>query len=158
MARCPPLGIASRALVARLVIAASSWAGSAIMGETSDDRFSAISIFSPSVRLNSRMIPDTSWFTSTRWGRSGCCLAKASSRRVSAAERGIEHTARQFVSLRVVDFKVTKQIGIADDNAQQVVEIVRHPAGETADGIHFLGPMQLLLQPRALELFPLLPC
>ena len=42
--------------------------------------------------------------------------------------------------------RVQRQFRVAEDDAEHVVEIVRHPAGQAADGLHLLGLDELLLQ------------
>ena len=40
----------------------------------------------------------------------------------------------------------SKQIGIADDRRQHIVEIMRHAAGELADRLHFLRLREIILE------------
>ena len=44
---------------------------------------------------------------------------------------------------------------VAENDAEHVVEIVRHAAGQPTDGLHLLGMEQLVVQPLALRLDPL---
>ena len=102
---------------------------------------------SPSVRPSSLTISDTSSLTSTRCGCSGCRRAKASSRRVRSAPR-IEAAERLPTSSRssgAIALLSSQQIEIADDDAEQIVEIMRHAAGQIADGLHLLRLAQLFL-------------
>ena len=41
---------------------------------------------------------------------------------------------------------VQEDVGIPDDRRQQIVEVVGDTAGETAEGVEFLGLPQLLLE------------
>ena len=45
---------------------------------------------------------------------------------------------------------VQHELGISADHQKQVVEIVGHPAGQSAIGIHFLCLLQFRLQPASL--------
>ena len=47
----------------------------------------------------------------------------------------------------LVQFRGRQQRGVAVNDGENVVEIVRDAAGELADGLHFLRLAQLLLQP-----------
>ena len=42
--------------------------------------------------------------------------------------------------------RIERKLGVVDDNGKKVVEVVRHAAGQPADGIHFLGLKQLLFE------------
>ena len=44
-----------------------------------------------------------------------------------------------------------RQLAVANDDVQQIIEIVRDPAGELADGFHLLRLPQLLLNALLLE-------
>jgi len=47
----------------------------------------------------------------------------------------------------LVAFEVARQqIEIAADHLQQIVEIMRHAAGQLTDGLHLLGLGELVLQ------------
>jgi len=41
-----------------------------------------------------------------------------------------------------------RQLGVAENRGQQVVEVVRHTAGEAADALQLLGLEELFLQAR----------
>ena len=67
-------------------------------------------------------------------------------RQIGAAQRRVERIADQFRrSRRRRSIRVAQQIEIADDDAEQIVEIVRHAAGEIADRLHLLRLAQLRL-------------
>ncbi len=60
---------------------------------------------------------------------------------LGAGERGFDQLGR----LGIVVATVGQQVEIADDDRQVVVEVVRQPAGELADGLHALDLAQALL-------------
>src|SRR5580692_7500825 len=131
MVRWPPLGIASRALIARLVSAASSCAGSATTGQISAASSSETSIRSPSVRPRSLTIPLMRSLMAMRCGCSGCRRAKARRLRVRSAPRCAASRA----------WRASLLGGAAFLAVEQIVEI----AGKLAQGLHFLRLQQLLL-------------
>jgi hypothetical protein len=78
-----------------------------------------------------------------------CVRLNASSCRVSCAAplRGVPHVVQVARELRPVGALEARQLGAPDDRAQQVVEVVRHAAGEQPEGVHLLRLAHLLLQP-----------
>ena len=88
----PPSGIASRALIARLSSALSSWCGSQKVPHSPPAATISSRIVSPMVRRSSSSIEATSWLTLTGFGSSGWRRANASRRWVSdggAVRRGL---------------------------------------------------------------------
>ena len=79
--------MASRALIARLTSADSSWFGSTSIVQRPAQPTVSISIFSPSERCRNSAAPLRNLLTSIGFGSSGCRREKASSRLVSAAAR-----------------------------------------------------------------------
>ena len=80
--------------------------------------------------------------TSTRCGllsRKG----EQSTRQIGPAECRLECLVRQLIGFCVAFSEIAQQVDIADDNAEQVVEIVRHTTSQIADCFHFLRLMQL---------------
>jgi hypothetical protein len=65
-------------------------------------------------------------------------------RQVGAAHDRGQRFAHQLLHLRHSLRQQPHQLEIAEDDAEQVVEIMRHAAGEVADGLHLLR----LHQPR----------
>ncbi len=59
-------------------------------------------------------------------------------RQIGAPHRCVDCFARQIVDLRVVLPGFQQDVEIADDDAKQIVEIMRHAAGEIADRLHLL--------------------
>src|ERR1700733_4054086 len=117
--------MASRALVARLVIAASSCAGSATTGQRSRAGSTVISMSSPSVRAKSLVILATKSLTSIRCGCNGWRRAKVRSRRVRSAptEPRLQRVVRELLDFPALT-EIAQQIQIADDDSEQIVEIV----------------------------------
>jgi len=60
-----------------------------------------------------------------------------SPREVGAAQGSIERIGQQFAAFAVLAQAAAQQVEIADDDAEEIVEIMRHSAGEIADGLHF---------------------
>ena len=78
-----------------------------------------------------------------------CLRLKASNWRVRLAARSeaaMTCLRHSLVSRRVLVGVHQQQFGIAADDGEHVVEVVRHPAGELADGLHLLRLAQLLLE------------
>lgn len=92
--RQPPEGIASRALIARFSSAFSSCEGSQCTALAAFSRVST-RIFGPTVRRTSSSSSAMIWLGSTRFGSSGCCREKVSSRLVSAAARLTDDSASE---------------------------------------------------------------
>ena len=96
-------------------------------------------------------MPATRRPISTGCGSSGCWREKASRRWVSdsrapRAAHGIVGRAFQALDVgRGLAQMALQGVEIADDDGQQVVEVVRDAAGELADALHLLGLPQLLL-------------
>ncbi len=65
--------------------------------------------------------------------------------RALGAERGMLERAREAVGIGVAAAGALRGLEVAQDHRQQVVEIVRHAAGELADAFHFLRLGELLL-------------
>ena len=151
----PPSGMASRALIARLSIALSSWCGSQKRRPQSARR-DDLQLDRLADACGAAVPPcdATSWLTSTGFGSSGWRREKASSRWVSAAARLAEAMAARRVAVdsrqpALRDARL-HQVERADDAGQQIVEIVRDAAGELADRFHLLRLPELFLQVLAL--------
>ena len=88
----------------------------------------------------------TSFRSSTR-GCSTCLRLNASSCRVSEAARSAERRISCDVAARriVVRQLLEQQVGVAEDRGQDVVEVVRDPAGQPTHGFHLVRLPQLLL-------------
>jgi hypothetical protein len=65
-------------------------------------------------------------------------------RQVRPAQRRFERIAHQFLGHQVVLTYLPQQVEVADDDCQQVVEVVRKAAGKLADRLHLLGLAQLV--------------
>ncbi len=79
-------------------------------------------------------------FRSSRTGREVCFRLKASNCRVSVAARSPADADLFDVLVAVigdVDF-VLEKTAVAGDYRQKIIEVVRDPAGQTADAFHFL--------------------
>jgi hypothetical protein len=53
------------------------------------------------------------------------------------------------ITIRSLGRFVDEHLGVSDDRAEDVVEVVRNAGREATDGIHFLGLAQLLFHSRA---------
>ena len=138
--------MASRALVARLAITASNCARSICTGQTLGDSDISMAMFSPSVRVSSRTMAPITSLMSARSGCSGWRRAKASRRRVRSAPRSADSSASRTSSSVTGSSgaNLAQHVEIADDDRQQVVEVVRQSAGKLADRLHLLRLAQLL--------------
>ena len=144
----PPSGIASRALIARLSSALSSWLGSHSVFHRSSAATMARSIVSPMVRRSRSSSDTTSWLASTLFGTSGWRRAKAKQamrQRRGAVGRGHRRIdiARNVVEPALIEPGL-HQVERSDDAGQQIVEVVRDAAGQLADGFHLLRLQQRL--------------
>ena len=74
-------------------------------------------------------------------GCSGCLRAKASRCWVSSAPRagGLVDHLRDRRKLRLLGDRLAEDLDRAGDDGEDVVEVVRHAAGELADRLHLLG-------------------
>ena len=150
--------MASRALVARLVRLASSCAGSTTTGHSSAreverdfDVLADGSAQQPSdpgdqlvdvdVLRPERLLPGK---------------GEQAARQIGPAKCRVERLARQLVDIGIIPFQIPQQVDIADDHAQHVVEIMRHAAGQIADGLHLLRLVELRLQLGPLDLLAVL--
>ena len=67
---------------------------------------------------------------------------------IGAAERGRKRVLDQLLMLGVrARSQITEQVEIADDDAEKIVEIMRHAAGQAADGLHLLRLIELRRRP-----------
>ncbi len=145
----PPEGIASRAFSARLRIAASNWFGSSMAGHRSSFTRVSIRAALPSVLASSPAMPRMASATSTLTASRGCLRENASNCAVSREPRS---TALVAVSIRrscrasPAGIRLTQQFQAAEDGRQQVVELMRHSAGELADRLQLLRLPQARLR------------
>ena len=165
MVSLPPSGMASRALTARLRIDVLELVriderratGRRRARSRSRSARRACAAAAPTCRSTRRL-------TSTGLGSSGWRREKASRRWVSAAARcaprmalSTERASRSESSAPPVGERALHRLQIADDDGQQVVEVVRDAAGQLADRLHLLRLRKLLLRAlqRLLRLAPL---
>jgi len=66
-------------------------------------------------------------------------------RQIGAAQCRVDRFADDFGQLPVLPDAISDKVEIADDDAEEIVEIMRDPAGQAADRLHPLGVAQLLL-------------
>ena len=96
-------------------------------------------------------MPVTSRPTSTDFGSSGCWRENASSRCVSDSARRAPRIAFSaersslFTSVSVFAQVALQRFEIADDDREQIVEVMGHATGELADAFHLLRLAQPLL-------------
>ena len=148
----PPPGIASRALTARFMMTCSIWPGSACTGARLGSRGGArVDMSSPIRRRSIGPVLATTSFRSSTCGCSTCWRLNASSWRVSAGRASAARwiSSRRRCSVGIVRGQlVEQQLGVAVDDREQVVEVVRDAAGQPADRFHLLRLAQLLLAAR----------
>ena len=145
-------GIASRALTARLTSTCSSWPGSALTRPSSAraDRRRARCPRRSGAAACCRMSRDDVVEVERPAAAATCWRLNASSCRVSAA-RALGRVRISSTSLAHADRRVgraasSSELAVAEDDRQQVVEVVRDAAGELADRLHLLRLAQLLLE------------
>ena len=139
---CRPCGMASRALTTRFMSTCSIWpavgldrpqVGVEVAWPARCPRRSGGAASSP------RSSPRS--FRSSTVGRSTCLRLKASSCRVRAAAplgRPRWIIVQQLAG-RGRPAGSSSEVAAAEDDGQQVVEVVGHAAGQPADGLHLLG-------------------
>src|SRR3990167_9472736 len=69
--------------------------------------------------------------------------SKQAPREVSATQRGVERLASEVPNLVVVVAATAEEVKIADDDGEEIVEVVRHAAREIANDLHLLSLLQL---------------
>ena len=82
-------------------------------------------------------------FGSTTWCRLNSSSCRVSSAALSPAVRDLEHVGAHRV--RRPSESREHQVAVAQDHGQDVVEVVRDPACQPADGLHLLRLAELLL-------------
>src|SRR6266702_3833517 len=142
---CPPSGIASRALTARLTRTCSNCAGSM---KTCPEVASGREITWMWVPTRRRIIsarPSTATRTSSASGEHTCLRLNARSWRVSAAARCAVDLScvRPLIAVRKI---LSQRAGEGEDDGEDVVEVVSYAAGELPNGLHLLRLREVLLQ------------
>ena len=145
----PPLGMASRALVARLMMDSSSWLASVRPRSRSRGKRVSIDTLGPREWISRSVIPRNRSGIAQGCGSRRCLRAKESIRwvRVGAALGGLQGVLQEVGGALVAGQAFLQQPEAADDHRQQVVEVVGHAAGEVPQGLHLLGLEQLLAGP-----------
>ncbi len=146
--------MASRALSARLSRAFSSWLPSALSRQSAPASTVSNEIAPPSVRRRNSPKPATSLLASIGFGASGCWREKASSRPVSVTARWAPSNAiSRARAMRAAADEVPQRgdlaadhVEAAEDDGEQIVEVVCDPAGELADRLHLLRLPQRFLR------------
>jgi hypothetical protein len=146
----PPSGIASRALIARLRIASSSWLASTRRRQSRgkiEPQHDA-----GSERPLQQIDHALDQGAQIHRHRSQILLPRERQqalRQRRAAFRALQRAVDQPMQARIVGDALAQQIEIAHHRHQQIVEIMRDAAGELADRLHLLRLPQLLLGPFA---------
>ena len=131
----PPVVIASRALTARLITAAPNFATSTRIGQTPGSIATTSDDFEPSdVFSSSRHVP-THCPTSIVSLCSGCLRATPRSWRVSDCPFFSALDRAEFL-VEMLDPAPPRDLHVARDDHQQVVEVVRDAADEIAERLH----------------------
>ena len=148
---CRPSGIASRALMARLRIAFSSWFSSHKARPASASSSVRIAIAPPIVWRSISRIVSITRLTATGAIRIRWMREKASNWVVSLAPRRPDSSAASAIRFsRGSSTPRGDDLEPADHRGQQIVEIVGDAAGQLADRLHLLRLAQRLLGPLAL--------
>src|ERR1043166_8658692 len=147
--RRPPSGMASRAFTARLTSTCSNWPGSIRTAPRPGSSVTVSCTSAPS-SLPSRFSRER-----MRGGRStprGCAICRRA--KPGGGAGGPRGPPRRPLDLLQVGLgpEAGGEIGaggaeVAEDRGEDVVEVVGHPAGETADRFHLPGLEQVVLEP-----------
>src|ERR1700722_13588929 len=150
--------MASGALRAGLISAFSSWLESAKVGQSPPANTVSKDTASPIVRRSKSQIPATSLLASRACGVNACWREKAKRRLVSAAARvtpckamsRADNLCRGVGGLQLRNLPAD-QIEPAQNESQEIVEVVGDAAGQLADGLHLLSLPQLLFEATTLR-------
>ena len=147
----PPRGMASRALIARLRSACSTWPRSAWTGGTAGSSEVINVTCSPSRRLAIEDRSVMSALTSKTESSRGALAAEGEelARQRGGAIDGLQDLAKIVARHLVRQFRLD-EARVAGNDGQQVVEIVRDAAGHPADDLHLLRLAQLRFEQPAL--------
>ncbi len=145
----PPSGMASRALMQRFSSAFSSWPGSISAGHRPAKPTTSSCMAGPIVRRTRSSMSLIRRFTFTGFGSRVCLRENARRRWVKAAARLAAPCATRHVAVDLGEPALRHprlhQLQRAGYARQQVVEVVRQPAGQLSDGLHLLRLPQSLL-------------
>ena len=75
------------------------------------------------------------------------CECQQASGQVCPTQRRFQRIPYQFIGHRIIGPHLAQHVKIADDDSQQIVEVVREAAGKLAYGFHLLRLAQLLALP-----------
>ena len=133
--------MASRAFTARFMTICSTCPRSAFTGASSGRRLSTTFTSSPMRRPSIARMSATTTFRSSSVGSMISLRLNASSWRVSPAARSPAFLNLRDVRLaRIVRIEIRQQqLAVAQNHGQQIVEVVRHAAGQPSDRLHLLG-------------------
>ena len=138
-ASVPPSGIASRALMAMLSSADSSWPGSASTGGQSGAASTSMRTRWSSVRRSMSVSDCSSAATSTRAGLQHLAAREREqlAGQLGAAPGGARGRADELLAARcpAAAGSSSQHLQVALDDGEQVVEVVRDAAGELADAL-----------------------
>ena len=143
----PPFGMASRAFTARLRMASSSSLGSTRTAHGSPGTSTLISMSPRSERRSMSLRSGSSLARSMTVGVSVCRRENVSSWRVetlAALRRGGDHV--EETGLVVLAQAAAQALDAAVDDHQQIVEVMRDPAGQLADRLQPLRLAQRVLR------------
>ena len=133
--------MASRALTARLRMRFPAGLGRPRPARCRRRRTASIYDCSPRERRRKSYMPPMNRLRSSSFGSSGCRREKARSRCVSVAarcvpDRVVDHRPAVATVARGPD--CARDLEIADDDGEQIVEVVGHAAGDLSDRLHLL--------------------
>ena len=138
----PPIGMASRALSARLSSADVELAGidagrpqvrrrAGI--RTRYARRACAAAAAPCRRPSGRCRSSSASAAACARRRAGCCVSRSRARRPSRCSRRCRAVRRRAAS------RLGEVLRVAEDDGQQIVEVMRDAAGELAHRLHLLG-------------------
>ena len=150
----PPSGMASRALMTRLTSAVSNSATSTMTGQTSGSMSNCSVTALPTPVSSTSRTASIRSATSIACGLTLCRRAKVSNWLVRAAPRLVAASIADIArcSLGSSSIAFLQRVKAAADDHQEIVEIVRHAAGQLAERVELLRFRQLLLHLLELEL------
>src|SRR5215472_2630422 len=144
----PPSGIASRAFIARLITASSSWAASVSAGHRSGARSYIVLMLVPTVWVRSSAIRRSRPLISTRVTFNGCRLAKARSCPVSFLPRSIVPNAMSTLACSLSSgWRPLNSSRQPCSTVNKLLKSCATPAGQLTQRLHPLRLVQLGLRP-----------
>src|ERR1700751_2101936 len=152
MRRWPPSGMASRALAAKFIRTCSICSASTLTRPNPSPGRNVNSMSSPIRRGSVLAMPSMAGIEFDH--PQGLRLFPAESQQLAGKFGGAPRGQQNLVNLRfqsaALRYRVHRQLGIAGNDSEKIIEVVSHASGQTPNRVHFLGLQQLRFQPQAL--------